>query len=170
MFAKGNFTLEYLKSISKGRHLDPSIMEKTLFAFGLLDALARVETPFIFKGGTSLMFLLKRPMRLSTDIDILVDPELDIEPFIDKASTLFPFERFEEDRRKGVSGIVKKHYQFFITRSSREKKAPFFSMLFSKIVPIPWFYQKKSSAISFKRRENPLTRAFLPLIRFLVTN
>ena len=113
MFAKGNFTLEYLKSISKGRHLDPSIMEKTLFAFGLLDALARVETPFIFKGGTSLMLLLKRPMRLSTDIDILVDPELDIEPFIDKASTLFPFERFEEDRRKGVSGIVKKHYQFF---------------------------------------------------------
>ncbi len=113
MFAKGNFTLEYLNQISKKRHLDPSIMEKTLFAFGLLDALARVETPFIFKGGTSLMLLLQRPMRLSTDIDILVNPNVDIEPFIKKAATLFPFERSEEDHRKGSSGIVKKHYQFF---------------------------------------------------------
>lgn len=51
---------------------DPSIIERTVFAFGLLEAITRVGMPFIFKGGTSLMVMLDDPRRLSTDIDIIV--------------------------------------------------------------------------------------------------
>ena len=35
------------------------LIERTVFAFGLLEALVRVGLKFTFKGGTSLMLLLK---------------------------------------------------------------------------------------------------------------
>ena len=43
---------------------------------GLLEALARTELPFVFKGGTSLMLLLDSPKRLSVDIDIVVPSDV----------------------------------------------------------------------------------------------
>lgn len=68
--------------------------------------------PFIFKGGTSLLLLLDRPMRLSTDIDIIVEPGTDINSYIDAAGKVFPFEAVEEDRRIGANKIEKRHYRF----------------------------------------------------------
>ncbi len=47
--------------------------------------------PFIFKGGTSLLFLLDKPMQLSTDIDIIVEPDVDVEAYIQKAGKIVPF-------------------------------------------------------------------------------
>lgn len=46
--------------------------------------------PFIFKGGTSLLVLLDHPRRLSTDIDIIVDKDTDLDDYISKAGTIFP--------------------------------------------------------------------------------
>lgn len=73
MLIKENFTLEHLIDLKKNRHVDNFILERSIYAFGLLDALSKVNMPFIFKGG-SLMLLLKQPRRLSTDIDIIVEP------------------------------------------------------------------------------------------------
>ena len=67
---------------------DPSIIERTIFAFGLLEAITRVELPFIFKGGTSLLVMLDDPRRLSTDIDIVVAPGTDMDTYIEKAGTI----------------------------------------------------------------------------------
>jgi len=91
MLSKDNFTeqhIRYLQDISKK---DPAILERTVYAFGLLEALKRVDMPFVFKGGTSLMLLLKHPQRLSTDIDIVVPLGTDVDGYIDAASRLFPF-------------------------------------------------------------------------------
>ena len=83
-----------------------------MYAFGLLEAIKSVGMPFCFKDETSLMLILKKPARLSTNIDILVEPETDADDYIDKASRIFPFLNKEEDVRKGKNGIIKRHFKF----------------------------------------------------------
>jgi hypothetical protein len=59
------------------------------------------------------MLLLDKPMRLSTDIDILVKPGTDIDAFISRASEIFPFVNYEEQTRRVRNNITKKHYMFY---------------------------------------------------------
>ena len=47
--------------------------------------------PFIFKGGTCLMMLMDKPRRLSTDIDIIVEPGTDLDDYLEKASAILFF-------------------------------------------------------------------------------
>lgn len=113
MINKATFELEHIRSLQKSSGSDPILIERSLYAFGLLEALVRVGMPFIFKGGTSLLLLLKHPQRLSTDIDIIVEPDIDVQDYIIKASTIFPFERYEEQIRIGRNKIVKRHFKFY---------------------------------------------------------
>lgn len=91
MFSNDNFTLAHLLEIREQTKADPAIIERTIYAFGLLEAISKVGLSFIFKGGTSLIVLLNKPRRLSTDIDIIVEPGTDIDEYIKKAGILFPF-------------------------------------------------------------------------------
>lgn len=113
MLSKETFGLEHIRKLQKNSGRDPVLIERVLYAFGLLEALVRVEMPFVFKGGTCLMLLLDEPMRLSTDIDIIVEPETDIDDYIQKASEIFPFRYSEEQKRVGKNKIVKRHFKFF---------------------------------------------------------
>ena len=69
-----SFTRERIQDIRSSYAVDSAILERSIFALALLEALASVGMPFIFKGGTSLLLLLEQPRRLSTDIDIIVEP------------------------------------------------------------------------------------------------
>lgn len=51
-------------------------------------------------------------MRLSTDIDIIVAPDTDVDTYISKASTIFPFKQCEEQVRIGRNSIEKRHFKF----------------------------------------------------------
>lgn len=113
MLLRENFTEEHISKLRTVTGADPAILERTVFAFGLLEAICSVGLPFIFKGGTSLLVILKNPKRLSTDIDIIVNRGTDIDAFIDKAGKIFPFDRAEEQKRKVVSGLEKRHFKFF---------------------------------------------------------
>ena len=125
MIDNKSFTKEHIDTIKqKYPHLDQFIIERTIFAFGLLEALVRADLPFIFKGGTSLILLLNKPYRLSTDIDIIVDPEIDIEPFLSEAAKIFPFIEKEQQTRKGKNKIIKSHYKFYYQSPSLEEKIP----------------------------------------------
>ena len=112
MITKETYTIEYVNSLREKYKKDPSLLERVLFAFGLLEAITRVGMPFIFKGGTSLMLILDHPLRLSTDIDILVQPGTDVDHYINEAAKIFPFKTFEEDRRVGKNNIEKRHFKF----------------------------------------------------------
>ena len=85
MITKENYTESHIRELQAASRSDPGLIERTLYAFGLLEALRRVGLEFTFKGGTSLLLLLPYPKRLSTDIDIVVDPATDIDSFIQKA-------------------------------------------------------------------------------------
>ena len=106
MLKKENFTEEHIRDLQSASHRDPLLLERSVYAFGLLEAITRVGMPFIFKGGTCLMLLLERPMRLSTDIDIIVAPGTDLNTFIEEAGKIFPFVSVEEQVRKGKNNIV----------------------------------------------------------------
>lgn len=109
MILKESFSIDHINRM-KERYLslDKQLIEKTLFALGLLESLVKVEMPFIFKGGTALMLLLERPYRLSTDIDIIVEPDCRVDDYLTKASVIYPFLRVEEHYRVGKNDIVRK--------------------------------------------------------------
>ena len=86
MILKETYSLENIDRIRKVRKVNPPILEHAIFALGLLEALVKVNLDFIFKGGSSLMLLLDKPMRLSTDCDIIVDSNCNIEKYILDAS------------------------------------------------------------------------------------
>lgn len=113
MLERDNFTIEHIRTLQQQTKRDPALLERVLFAFGLVEALTRAGTPFIFKGGTSLLLLMDSPRRISTDIDIVVDPKIDIDSYINRAATSFPFTYKEEQHRVGQNGIVKRHFKFF---------------------------------------------------------
>lgn len=50
MLSPSNYTKDHLMDIREQTKADPSIIERTIFAFGLLEAITRVELPFISKG------------------------------------------------------------------------------------------------------------------------
>lgn len=112
MLTRENFTEARIRELQSGSRRDPALIERTIYAFGLLEAITSVGLPFVFKGGTCLMLLLKHSQRLSTDIDIIVEPGTNVEEYIKKASKIFPFVRYEEQMRKGKNNIEKRHFKF----------------------------------------------------------
>ena len=127
MLKRENFTEEHIRNLQQSSHRDPVLLERAVYAFGLLEALARVEMPFIFKGGTCLMLLMDSPRRLSTDIDIIVHPETDLDDYLKKVSEIFPFRDMEEQKRVGKNNIVKRHFKF--TYDSPINQKPFYILL-----------------------------------------
>ena len=112
MISRDNYTEQHIRDLQAASKGDPSLIERTLYAFGLLEALAVAGLDFTFKGGTSLLLLLPKPKRLSTDIDIVVEPDTDVTAYIEKASHIFPFTAMEEQVRTGKNSIVKRHFKF----------------------------------------------------------
>ena len=112
MIKKETFTLEHINELRSRKSINLLLLERSIYALGLLEALARVGMPFIFKGGSCLMLLLESPRRLSTDIDIIVKPGTDVKSFIEEASKVFPFVDVKEQIRIGKNNIEKRHYKF----------------------------------------------------------
>lgn len=136
MIDKSVYGLDCIRELQKKYVSDPGLIERALYAFGLLEAIQRVGMPFCFKGGTSLMLILDKPARLSTDIDILVEPGTDVDGYIDKASQVFPFLNKEEDIREGKNGMIKRHFKF--TYFSPLRKTEFYILLDVVFTHLPY--------------------------------
>ncbi len=136
MIDKRVYELDYIRELQKKYGSDPGLIERALYAFGLLEAIQSVGMPFCFKGGTSLMLILDKPARLSTDIDIIVEPGTDLDGYIDKVSRVFPFVNKEEDIRKGSNRIIKRHFKFAYFSPLRNTK--FYILLDVVFGPLPY--------------------------------
>lgn len=127
MILRDNYAEAHIRELQGTSKGDPGLIERTLYAFGLLEALRKVGMDFIFKGGTSLLLLLPHPKRLSTDIDIIVEPGTDVDAFIDAAGQIFPFTSKEEQFRHNKNDIEKRHFKF--SYESPLKHAPLYILL-----------------------------------------
>lgn len=117
MISRNNYGEEHIQELQLKSRKDPQLIERALYALGLLEALRLSGLDFIFKGGSCLMILIPRVMRLSTDIDIIVPPGIDIKVYIEKASIIFPFLRYEEQVRIG-----KRHFLFIYYSPIRKQE------------------------------------------------
>ena len=87
-----------LESCGKNKVNDPTLMEKTIRAFSLLEALAKSGCPFLFKCGSALMLQLACTQRLSVDIDIVCPPGTDVISYLEPyAEEYFNFELIKKD-------------------------------------------------------------------------
>ncbi len=126
MIKKETFTLENIQRIIKEYKVDPELAQRTVFALGLVEALRKVDLKFIFKGGSSLMLLFDLPKRLSTDVDILVNKDCDIDSYINKVASIFPFTSVSESVRTTNKSISKKHYKFTYLSPIKIEKSLFY--------------------------------------------
>ena len=133
MINPDSFREEHIRSLHQKKKCDPALVERVIFAFGLLEALARSELPFIFKGGSALLLLMNEPRRFSTDIDIIVEPGTDIEKYLEIAARIWPFVKMTEQVRFFPDGIEKRHYKFsFISPLTSTEKTILLDILFEK--------------------------------------
>ena len=99
MIKAESFAEEWIIKTAKQYESDPILVEKVIYALTLLENLTSSELNFIFKGGTSLMLLLKKPKRFSIDIDILVTSKAyDLQSIFDKIIENSVFIKFEKSR------------------------------------------------------------------------
>ena len=105
------------KWIQKQRTLlgraDPTLIEKTIYAFELLGQLCENHLNFVFKGGTCLLLILPGFRRLSIDVDIVTQASAgNFAKIFDECIKESPFFRWMEDPRTAIH-IPKKHFKFF---------------------------------------------------------
>ena len=121
MIKQETFTKANIDRIVSEYKVDYELAARAAFALGLVEALSKVGAEFIFKGGSSLMLLFDSPKRLSTDVNILVPPDYDIESCLDKASKIFPFKGIEESVRKTNKKISKRHFRITYASTNSDK-------------------------------------------------
>src|SRR5260221_8895973 len=105
---------------------DPVLLEKTVHAFALLDALAARGLGFVLKGGTSLLLRLPRIRRLSIDADIFChEPAEKLDPLLAEISRTHPFTGVTEDDRGEDRLPARRHFKFSYTPLDPKNPAPF---------------------------------------------
>lgn len=111
------FTEEWLEQFKKQKdhkRIDKIILEKMIHALHLLERLKANGLDFVFKGGTSLVLLLKEGNRFSIDIDIICKAERkDLEEILDKVIESSHFTEWKLDEHRSYQpGVPKAHYKF----------------------------------------------------------
>lgn len=114
MLSKECFTPEWIKKIKNDNApADPTIIEKTIYAFELLSTLSDLGLDFIFKGGTALLLLINEPQRLSIDVDIsTIESKEQVEKQLNEIVKSPVFNSWEENPRTATN-IPKRHYKLF---------------------------------------------------------
>lgn len=115
MISKECFTAKWIEEKSKElNYPDKNIIEKVIHAFSLLDMLAESGCQFLFKGGSSLMLLLKdQRHRLSIDIDIICPPGTEIEKYLQAYRDYGFIDYKPVERIQRGPEIPKTHSKFF---------------------------------------------------------
>ena len=74
MIDKKSYDLDYICELQARYKTDPGLLERVLYAFGLLEAFVKVGMKFTFKGGTNMvMFLCSDKAGFITGENICID-------------------------------------------------------------------------------------------------
>ena len=139
-------SLHWIQEVAdKYKFKEVQLIEKTIRAFSLLEALVRSGCPFVFKGGTSLMLHLNSSKRLSIDVDIICPPDTDIEKYLGMYANEYGFGNIQLVERVSRTDVPKKHAKFFYQVSffaGRNEEKILLDVLFeeihySKVVSLP---------------------------------
>lgn len=118
------------KSINELKKKKPSadiqLLEKTIGALYLVESLVNGGLDFIFKGGTSLVLLLKELKRFSVDVDILTEESKEKvrECLNNVIYNQDLFTRFEENKRENSASqrMDLQHFKFFFKSATDDSE------------------------------------------------
>jgi hypothetical protein len=116
MISNYSHTKEWLEQkLKQFPKKDPIIIEKVIKALALLEKLKFHGIDFIFKGGTSLLLLMKEIHRFSIDIDIIIpkSTNINLEKIFNSITDGEVFINWEENIRNNSRNIPKKHFKFY---------------------------------------------------------
>ena len=120
-------TLAWIEEAAKTNNAkDITLVEKTIRAFSLLEALARSGMEFCFKGGSCLLLHLGSAKRMSIDVDVICPPGTEIEKYLEKFSDEYGFSSVEPIERQYRTNVPKTHAKYFYqvaykTKSQNDK-------------------------------------------------
>jgi hypothetical protein len=115
MILLDTLSAEWLKSVSSrlGK-VDSSLLEKAVRALFLAEQLKVNDLNFVFKGGTSLLLHLEKPLRFSIDVDIITsDDKATLIKAMDAVIETGAFTRWEPDERTLRKDLPVDHFKFF---------------------------------------------------------
>ncbi len=115
MILLDSLSAEWLKSVSsKLGKVDSSLLEKAVRALFLVEQLKVNNLTFVFKGGTSLLLHLAKPLRFSIDVDIITsDDKAKLITAMDPVIETGAFTRWEPDERMLRKDLPVDHFKFF---------------------------------------------------------
>ena len=92
MILKESRELEWIQQLRiRYPYTNPTLIEKAIRAFSLLEALAVSGCPFVFKGGTALMLHMNSAKRISIDVDIICEPGTNVIGYLNKTALEYGF-------------------------------------------------------------------------------
>jgi len=160
--------LERTRNWHKGK--DPILIEKVIKALTLLEQLKLKGVDFIFKGGSSLLLLLKEINRFSIDIDIILPGKFEnLDEIFKSIIKDGLFIGYEEDKRVSSSIVPKSHFKFFynsVLNISKHNAVVLLDILFEanpyvRTVSLP-------IECPFIDTESPMTNVTLPDINCIL--
>jgi len=103
-------------------NVNPTLLEKTIYAFELLGQLCSHRLDFVFKGGTCLLLIIPGFRRLSIDIDIVTRTESGaLSGIFDESIKQSHFFHGIEDPRSAIH-IPKEHFKFFFKSAVNQRE------------------------------------------------
>lgn len=84
MISTESFSKEWiLRRSEELGYNNKQLLEKVIRAFSLLEMLVDAGAPVVFKGGSSLLLILKDTLnRLSIDVDVICPPGTEVRPYL----------------------------------------------------------------------------------------
>ncbi|MFN5442806.1 MAG: nucleotidyl transferase AbiEii/AbiGii toxin family protein [Crocinitomicaceae bacterium] len=117
MINKETYTIDWINDLKSklGKHIDPKLIEKVIWALTLLEQLKLNNLNFTFKGGTALLLTSQKPKRFSIDIDIITEQsEQEIIIILKKIVSEKIFLKWEDDNnRKHTADAPIGHYKVY---------------------------------------------------------
>ena len=113
--------LDGFKNQKRYNKIDKTILEKMIYALHLVEQLKLNGLDFTFKGGTSLLLLLKEGNRFSIDIDIISNADRDeLEKILNRVIDSSRFTSCKLDETRSYQpGVPKAHYKFLFQSQKR---------------------------------------------------
>lgn len=160
-------SVEWLKSVaSKLGKVDSSLLEKAVRALFLAEQLKVNDLTFVFKGGTSLLLHLEKPLRFSIDVDIVTsDDKAALVKAMDAVVETGEFARWEPDERTLRKDLPVDHYKFFYKSqfpSPTAENYVLLDVLYQK--PLPVWVQQKAMQHPWLKTEGELVQLTLSTI------
>ena len=122
--------IEWIRQVSESsNYTNIVLIEKTIRAFSLLEALVLSGCPFVFKGGTALMLHLDSAKRLSIDIDIICPPNTNIEQYLNKNAQDYGFSEIKLTERKTSQNLLKNHAKYYYQATYKTHSNPEYILL-----------------------------------------